>query len=258
MTIIRQLPRDMSALCGKADDAEPQLLSGWCCGATDTDAAGVIDTQSESKSGDTNSMVKSEGTRTAALDKSNMVARYPPIVFSPVDESKLTTAQQRSIADRSLAESTYVDDNDEGLYMVLAGIIDISQLATNAAKFGDKIVYSMGYGNETLVSGAEQTASSTDTSEKRSSEDDDDTSAMSSTRALIPRWVDLTPKSEDDPKEKNQDINDVKTKTKNRNKLSKFLFKRKKKSPEQTPSSDTSTATSTMSSLGLCTAWGGK
>ena len=258
MTIIRQLPRDMSALCGKADDAEPQLLSGWCCGATDTDASGEFDTQSESKSSDTNSMVKSEGTQTAALSKFRNNARYPPIVFTPVDESKLTTAKQRSIADRSIAESTYVDDNDEGLYMVLAGIIDISRLATNAAKFGDKIVYSMGYGNETLVSGAEQTASSTDTSEKRSSEDDDDTSAMSSTRALIPRWVDLTPKDKDDPKGKNQDINDDKTKKKNRNKLSKFLFKRNKKSAFVASPSDISTAPSTMSSLGLCTAWGGK
>ena len=108
MTIIRQLPRDMSALCGKADDVEsPRLLSAWCCGATDTDAAREIDTQSESKSSDINSMVKSEGTRRAALAKSSNTSRYPPIVFSPVDESKLTMAKQRSIADRSFAESTF-------------------------------------------------------------------------------------------------------------------------------------------------------
>ena len=266
MTIIRQLPRDMSALCGKADDAEPpQLLSGWCCGATVTDAAGEIDTESGSKSSDTNSMVKSEGTRTAALDKSNMIARYPPIVFSPVDESKLTAAKLRSIADRSFADdSTFVDGNDEDLYMVIAGIIGSSPLVNSAAKLGDKIALSMGYTKEdkTSASGTEQTSSTEASPEgigtRRASKDDadDDTSFSSSFTKPFPIWVAFSLEAEEAKLAMNENI-EIKPK-KNRNKLVNFLFKRNKKSAFIVSPSETSTAASAMSSLGGCTAWGGK
>ena len=265
MTIIRQLPRDMSALCGKADDAEPQLLSGWCCGATDTDASGEIDAQSESKSSDTNSMVNSEGTRTAALGKSRNNARYPPIVFSPVDESKLTMAKQRSIADRSFAESTFVDDNVEGdLYKIIAGIIGSSPLASNAAKLGDKIALGMGYGKEdmTSTSGSDQT-SSTEASPKasatrRASKDDadDDTSFNSSFTNLFPTWVAFSDEADEAKLAINEKI-EIKPKKK-RNKLTNFLFKRKKKSAFVASPTGSSTAASTMSSIGMYTAWGDK
>ena len=256
-TPVRQQPRDMSAMCGKADDDGPPL-SGWCCGAMDAAEEDDQNESAESKS-DTNSL-KSEGTRRAALAKSSHIVRYPPIVFSPVDESKLTHAKQRSIADRSTAESTFVDDNDEDLYMVLAGIIGSSQLAANAAAFGDKIVLSMGYnkgersvGYKTF--GSEQTSSTTDTSDPNATkttpnEDADDNSSMDSTITQpVPKWVAVSQEGDESKPAKNENIE---IKPKHRNKLTKFLFKRVKKSAfVPSPSADTSTAASAMSSIGM-------
>lgn len=256
MTIVRQLPRDMSALCGKADDdGPPQLLSGWCCGATD-EAEEIDEAQSESDSKSDINTLKSESTKSATIVKSTNAAKYPPIVFSPVDESKLTLANQRSIAGRSITESTFVDDNDDDLYMVLAGII---------GDFGDEIVVGIGYNKDdkTSASVATDQTSSTDSSPeasatKRASKDndaDDNTSLGSSTRNPFPTWVAFSLETEEMKQAKNENI-EIKPK-KNRTKLTNFLFRRNKKSAFVASPSDTSTATSAMSSLGLCTAWAG-
>ena len=256
MTIVRQLPRDMSALCGKADDdGPPTLLSDWCCGAMD--ASEDIDKQSEceSKSSGTNSL-KSRSTQSASAAKSTQNVRYPPIVFSPVDESRLTLVNQRSIAARSIAESTFVDDNDDDLYMALAGIMG-----------GDEIARILGYNKEdnTSASGTTDQKYSTESSPeasatKRAPKDDDaddNTSLSSSITNPFPTWVAFSLEAYKTKLTKNENI-EIKPR-KNRNKLTNFLFKRnKKKSAFVASPSDTSTAASAMSSIGLCTAWGGK
>ena len=249
MTIIRQLPRDVSALCGshKADDTGPLLSGCWCCGATtDEDAAGEpVDTQSESKGSGTNSMVGSEGMQSTAVAKSSINnARHPPIVFSPVDESKLTMAKDRSIADRSFDESTFVsaDDNDSDLFDVIAGIMGV------------------GYGKEDKApeSNTDQTSSTelspeASATKKTSSNkyDSDDTSFNNSTiTKLFPAWVAFSNEADDIKLAMNESI-EIKPKKK-RNKLTRFLFKRNKKSAYVASPSDNSTA---MSSIGQRTAW---
>ena len=249
MTIIRQLPRDVSALVGEADDTGPLLSGCWCCGATDEDenAAGEpVDTQSESKSGGTNSMVGSEGTESAAVAKSGNNARHPPIVFSPVDESKLTMAKERSIADRSFDESTFVsvDDNDSDLFDVIAGIMGIGH------KKEDKASASGTDQTFTTESSSPET-SATKTVHVSNVHANDDTSFYNSTiTKLFPAWVAFSNEADDIKLTMNESI-EIKPKKK-RNKLTRFLFKHNKKSAFVASPSDNSTA---MSSIGQRTAW---
>ena len=245
MTIIRQLPRDVSALCGshKADDTGPLLSGCWCCGATtDEDAAGEpVDTQaSESKGSGTNSMAGSEGTRSATVAKSGNNARHPPIVFSPVDESKLMRAKERSIADRSFDESTFisVDDNDSDLFNVIAGIMGVGHGKE------DKTSASNTDKTSTTESSPEASAS------KRTSNDDANEETTFTSTFTKPTWVAYSNEADDIKLAVNESI-EIKPKKK-RNKLTRFLFKRNKKSAFVASPSDNSTA---MSSIGQRTAW---
>ena len=231
------------------------------------------------------SVTKSFGCHDKAKPSNTNTSPHPPIVFSSADTLTVARTLSRSIA-RSLADSTFFDDDEDELYYGIASLLGNSKLAADAAFLGDQIVLSMGYKGEnpsighkfdtkaSKSSASKSTAPSSSHESPTPTKDDagDITIARSATKddagdisiarsagqSHIPQWVGGDEKIEE-PVIVVQ-VEETKTTTKENKSLRKsvktFLCKWSKKRTTKAPPSDASTASSAFSSLGFCTILG--
>jgi len=231
------------------------------------------------------SMTKSFGSHDKTKPGNSNTSPHPPIVFSSADTITVARTLSRSIA-RSLADSTFFDDDEDELYYGIASLLGNSKLAADAAILGDQIVLSMGYKGEnpsighksdtkaSKSSASKSTAPSSSHESPTPTKDDagDITIARSATKddagdisiarsagqSHIPHWVGGDEKREE-PVIVGQ-VEETRTTTKENKSLRKsvktFLCKWNKKRTTKAPPSDVSTASSAFSSLGFCTILG--
>lgn len=130
----------MAALIGKGSP-----LDWACCGSTCVE------------DDDKQDSLESESRLAASYDDTkagcSVTIPRPPIVTSSADTLTLTRSNARS--------STFLDDDEDELYDVIADLLGSSKLAADAADLGDRIVLSMGYkgGNHSIVNKTEKKAS---------------------------------------------------------------------------------------------------
>ena len=236
------------------------------------------------------SMTKSFGSHDKTKPGNTNTSPHPPIVFSSADTLPVARTLSRSIA-RSLADSTFFDDDEDELYYGIAALLGNSKLAADAAILGDQIVLSMGYKGENPSIGHNSDKKNSKTSTPKSSaskstapssshesptpkKDDagDITIARSATKndagdisiarsagqSHIPHWV-----GGDEKREETViivEVEDTKTTAKENKSLRKsvktFLCKWSKQRTTKAPPSDVSTASSAFSSLGFNTVLG--
>ena len=231
------------------------------------------------------SVTKSFGSHDKTKPGNTNTSPHPPIVFSSADTLPVARTLSRSIA-RSLADSTFFDDDEDELYYGIAALLGNSKLAADAAILGDQIVLSMGYKGENASIGhksdtkASKSSASKSTAPSSSHEsptptkddagditivhsatkDDagDITIARSAGQSHIPHWVGGDEKIEE-PVIVVQ-VEETKTTTMENKSLRKsvktFLCKWSKKRTTKAPPSDVSNASSAFSSLGFCTILG--
>jgi hypothetical protein len=88
-----------------------------------------------------------------------------------------------------LAESTSIEDKEDEIFTVIAGLLGNSRLVADAADFGDQIVLSMGYKGEIPSIGHK--------SDKKASESSASKSSASKSTASLSSHVSPTPTKDD-------------------------------------------------------------